>query len=186
MFVRLLTNRITVTIKTDIELINKMIMKNFKLLSALFIVILLIVSIFNSNAQELGKNIEQYEGRLGAAVIRVNILRIGDKANEEVLIKVTGADDPINGHIYKYKKEWQNSEKRFNLYKYVTTEIPGRERFSTLHSVNSYGSQEFRIYLLDDDMKAITIYPLEYQENLDPNFMYQQYLEQLEKRKKKS
>ena len=133
---------------------------------------------FNTSAQELGKYIEQYEGQIGAHTFTVKILRFGEKSNEEILLQVSGVDDPLDGKIYKYKKEWQSSEKRFNKYKYVTTQVPGKERFSTFHSDTSYGSQVFKIYLVDSPMDAIEIYPSSYQENLDPNFMYEQYIQQ--------
>lgn len=137
---------------------------------------------FNLHAQETGKYIEQYEGTVGARTFTVKVLRIGDKDNEEVLIQVVGVDDPLDGQIYKYRKEWQSSEKRNNRYLYVTNQIPGKERFATLHSDNNYGRQVFKVFLMDAPMEAIYIYPKAYQENLDPSFMYSQYLQQLEKR----
>lgn len=136
---------------------------------------------FNISAQETGKYIEQYEGTVGARTFSVKVLRIGDKENEEVLIQITGVDDPLDGRIYKYKKEWQSSDKRSNKYLYVTNQIPGKERFSTLHSDNNYGRQIFKVFLMDAPMEAIYIYPKAYQDNLDPNFMYGQYLQQQEK-----
>jgi hypothetical protein len=132
-------------------------------------------------AQELGKYIEQYEGRKGARTFRVKLLRIGEKENEEVLIQISGVDDPISGKIYKYKKEWQRSEKRFKNYQYVTTQIPDKERFATLHSNTQYGQQVLKVYLMDDPSEAISIYPTDYQKNLDPLFMYDQYKRQMEK-----
>jgi hypothetical protein len=132
--------------------------------------------------QETGKYIEQYEGTIGARTFTVKVLRIGEKENEEVLIQIIGVDDPLDGQIYKYKKEWQSSEKRNNRYIYVTKQIPGKERFAALHSDNNYGRQVFKVFLMDTPMEAIYIYPKAYQENLDPNFMYSQYLQQQEKR----
>lgn len=137
---------------------------------------------FTLHAQETGKYIEQYEGTLGARTFTVKVLRIGEKENEEVLIQIIGVDDPLDGHIYKYKKEWQSSERRNNRYLYVTNQIPGKERFATLHSDNNYGRQVFKVFLMDAPMEAIYIYPKAYQENLDPNFMYSQYLQQQEQR----
>lgn len=134
-----------------------------------------------ASGQKIGRYIEQYEGRQGARTFKIKILRIGEKANEEVLIQISGVDDPLDGQIYKYKKEWQSSEKRLNRYKYVTEQIPGKERFSTLHSENNYGQQVMKVYLIDSPMEATYIYPKEYQEDLDPNFMYGQYQQQQEK-----
>jgi hypothetical protein len=139
----------------------------------------MLLPLFNIQAQEIGKYVEQYEGRLGARTFKIKLLRIGEKSNEEVLIQVSGVDDPIDGYIYKYKKEWQRSETRLNKYKYATAQIPGKEKFSLFHSDNYYGSQIFKVYLIDNPMEAIDIHPMEYQENLDPNFMYEQYLQQL-------
>lgn len=139
----------------------------------------MLIPLFNIQAQEIGKYVEQYEGRLGARTFEIKLLRIGEKSNEDVLIQVSGVDDPIDRYIYKYKKEWQSSEKRLNKYKYATTQIPGKEKFSLFHSDNYYGSQIFKVYLIDNPMEAIEVYPKEYQENLDPNFMYEQYLQQL-------
>lgn len=136
---------------------------------------------FELYAQETGKYIEQYEGTVGARTFTVKVLRIGEKENEEVLIQIAGVDDPLDGRIYKYKKEWQNSQKRNNMYLYVTHQIPGKERFSTLHSDNNYGRQVLKVFLIDTPLEAIYIYPKAYQENLDPNFMYGQYLQQQEK-----
>lgn len=132
------------------------------------------------NAQELGMYIEQYEGQSGTRTFEVKLLRIGEKSNEEVLMKVSGVDDPLNGQIYKYKKEWQSSAKHLEQYIYVTTQVPGKERIATFHA----DKQSFKVYLLDEPMKAISIYPAQYQSNLDPNFMYEQYLQQQEKRAK--
>ncbi|WKK74458.2 hypothetical protein QYS49_22345 [Marivirga salinae] len=160
-------------------------MKNQMYLMLFFSV--LIGSLFHSveiKAQELGKYIEQYEGRKGARTFRVKLLRIGEKENEEVLIQISGVDDPISGKIYKYKKEWQRSEKRFKNYQYVTTQIPDKERFATLHSNTQYGSQVLKVYLIDNPSEAISIYPTEYQKNLDPLFMYDQYKRQMEEVKK--
>lgn len=154
-----------------------------KTLSKLPLLILTLCLLFGFNlyAQETGKYIEQYEGTVGARTFTVKVLRIGDKENEEVLIQISGVDDPLDGHIYKYKKEWQSNDKRSNKYLYVTNQIPGKERFATLHSDNNYGQQVFKVFLIDAPMDAIYIYPKEYQENLDPNFMYGRYLQQQEK-----
>ena len=159
-------------------------MKTIKRLS-LIISIFCFLPVVNGNAQEIGKYIEQFEGQFGARTFKIKVLRIGEKSNEEVLIQVSGVDDPIDGHIYKYKKEWQSSEKRFNKYKYATTQVPDKEKFSLLHSDDYYGSQIFKVYLLDTPMEAIEIYPMAYQEDLDPNFMYQQYLTQQKELNKK-
>lgn len=137
-----------------------------------------ILPVINGNAQEIGKYIEQFEGQFGTTTFKIKVLRIGEKSNEEVLIQVSGVDDPIDGKIYKYKKEWQSSEKRFKKYQYMTTQVPDKEKFSLLHSDSYYGSQIFKVYLLDMPMEAIEIYPMAYQEDLDPNFMYQQYITQ--------
>lgn len=157
--------------------------KTMKTLTKLPLLILMAycLSVLNLNAQEIGKYIEQYEGTVATRAFTVKVLRIGEKANEEVLIQVSGVDDPLDGQIYKYKKEWQSSDKRSNKYLYVTNQIPGKERFATLHSDNNYGQQVFKVFLIDAPMNAIYIYPKEYQENLDPNFMYGRYLQQQEK-----
>lgn len=146
----------------------------------------LIGSYFQSTeiqAQELGQYIEQYEGRKGARTFRIKLLRIGEKENEEMLIQISGVDDPLNGKIYKYKKEWQRSEKRFKNYQYVTNQIPEKDRYALFHSNTQYGSQVLKIYLMDDPSEAISIYPSEYQKNLDPLFMYDQYKRQMEEEK---
>jgi len=135
-------------------------------------------------AQELGKYIEQYEGKKGARTFRIKLLRIGKKENEEMLIQVSGVDDPLDGKIYKYKKEWQRSEKRFKDYHYVTSQIPEKERYALFHSNTQYGSQVLKVYLMDDPSGAISIYPSDYQRNLDPLFMYDQYKRQMEKQEK--
>ncbi|WP_375577964.1 hypothetical protein ABWH96_13020 [Marivirga tractuosa] len=132
-------------------------------------------------AQELGKYIEQYEGKKGARTFRIKLLRIGEKENEEMLIQISGVDDPLDGKIYKYKKEWQRSEKRFKDYQYVTTQIPGKDRYALFHSNTQYGNQVLKVYLMDDPSEPISIYPSDYQKNLDPLFMYDQYKRQMEK-----
>lgn len=147
----------------------------------LLILIAYFLPALNINAQEIGKYIEQYEGTSGTRTFTVKVLRIGEKANEEVLIQISGVDDPLDGHIYKYKKEWQSSDKRSNKYLYVTDQIPNKKRFATLHSDNNYGHQVFKVFLIDAPMDPIYIYPKEYQENLDPNFMHGRYLQQQEK-----
>lgn len=131
---------------------------------------------------ELGRYIDQYEGRAGARKLEVKVLRVGKKENEEVLIKVTGVDDPLDGQIFKYKKEWQSSDKHQNKYIYVTDQVPGKDRIATFHSDYSYGGQVLKVFLLDALYDPIYIYPKDYQENLDPNFMYAQYLEQQKER----
>lgn len=135
-----------------------------------------------ATAQELGPYIEQYEGQKGARTFKIKLLRIGPKSNEEVLIQISGVDDPLNGHIYRYKKEWLSSEKRLNRYMYVTTEIADKEKFATFHSDRQYGNQVFKVFLMDDPMEAIYVYPMNYQEDLDPQVMYSQYLQQKQQR----
>ena len=139
---------------------------------------LLILAPSNISAQEIGNYIEQYEGYVGTSVIKVNLLRIGKKSNNEVLIQVTGVDDPIDSLIFKYKREWKQGEKRLHAYEYVTTQIPGNTSFSVFHSDSYLGKQVFYILLTDDPGEAIEIYPTSHPEDLDPKVMYRQYLEQ--------
>jgi hypothetical protein len=68
------------------------------------------------SAQDIGAQIEIYYGQHASHDIRVKMLRIGSTENEEVLTQISGIDDPISNHIYKYKQEWQNSDKRLNCY----------------------------------------------------------------------
>ncbi len=135
----------------------------------------------NATAQEIGYYIEQYEGHFNGKIIKVKILRIGEKLNEEVLIQLSGVDDPVDSLIYKYKKLWKNSEKRFNEYAYVTRQIPGLEKFSLFHSESRSGTQVFTIYLTNRPDIPIEIYPTIQQEDLDPENMFDRYLEQLKK-----
>jgi len=136
------------------------------------------------HAQELGKYIEQYEGRKEARNFSIKLLRIGEKENEEMLIQISGVDDALDGKIYKYKKEWQRSEKRFKDYKYVTTQILEKENYALFHSNTQYGSQVLKVYLMDNPSRAISVYPSDYQRNLDPLFMYDQYKRQMEEQEK--
>ena len=139
---------------------------------------LLILAPSNISAQEIGNYVEQYEGHTGTKLIKVNLLRIGKKSNNEVLIRVTGVDDPIDSLIFKYKKKWKQLEKRLHSYEYVTTQIPGDTSFSVFHSDSYLGKQVFYILLPNDPDEAIEIYPTSHPEDLDPKVMYRQYLEQ--------
>lgn len=159
--------------------INKNRNKNYWILF-ICVSIIFLFSLPKGHAQELGKYIEQFEGKNGATPFKVKLLRIGSKDKEEVLIQFSGVDDPLNGKIYRYKKVWLNKEKRFNKYQYVTDQIPGKKEFASVFSDNEYGEQIFKVFLLDNPTKEITIHPKTYQENLDPNFMYEEYLRQRE------
>ena len=139
---------------------------------------LLIWPFSSLSAQEIGKYIEQYEGHIGTKPIKINLLRIGKKANNEVLIQVKGVDDPIDSLIFKYKREWKEGEKRLDAYEYVTNQIPGHNSFSVFHSDSYLGKQVFYIILTNDPGEAIEIYPTSRPEDLDPKLMYRQYLEQ--------
>ena len=131
-------------------------------------------------AQEIGPYIEQYESRYGTSAIKIKLLRIGNKTDEEVLIQVLGVEDPLNNLIYKYKKQWKDRDKRVNEYKYVTKQVPGKESFSVFHSESSLGRQVFKIFLSNEPKNAIEIYPASHPKDLDPREMYEQYLEQQE------
>ncbi len=131
-------------------------------------------------SQELGKYVEQYTGYHGSIPFTVKVLRIGEKANEEALIQISGVDDTLDGKIYKYKKEWQNSDTSLNKFIYVTNEIPGEVWYGILHSDSNWGNQTLTVYLYDTAETAIRIWPKETPVNLDPYFMYTNYRKQLE------
>lgn len=152
-------------------------MKQIQRIATTFIMVLLI-PLSQTSAQEIGDYIEQFEGRIGGHSFKIKLLRIGEKTDEEVLIQVSGVDDPVDGFIYKCKKEWKNREKSLNKYRYATTQIPGKEKFNLFHSDSFYGRQLFAIYLTNAPRKAIEVYPTTQQEDLDPLAMYRQYLDQ--------
>ena len=125
---------------------------------------------------ELGRYIEQYEGQVGSNPFTVKVLRIGKKIDEQFLIQISGVDDEMDGKIYKYKKEWQNSDKSLHKYIYVTNEIPGIERYGFFHSnSDGWGQKLITIYLYDNQEVPIQIFHKENPDNLDPNYMYSQY-----------
>ncbi len=82
--------------------------KSFFLLLILWVGLLPTMSF----AQELGSTIKIFYGTTDGQEVKVKILRLGEFSQEEFLIQVSGVDDPINNHIYKYKREWQTSDKK--------------------------------------------------------------------------
>ncbi|RAW02218.1 hypothetical protein [Pseudochryseolinea flava] len=135
-------------------------------------------------AQEVGTKIEIFYGNFEGKDVRVKILRVNEVEKEEFLIQVSGVDDPINNIIYKYKKEWQNADKRLNRYLYATRDIPGHAHYALFHSENT-NHQVYKVFLINMPMKPILVEPSGYDENLDPVFMYNQYIDQQQTLKEK-
>lgn len=135
------------------------------------------------SAQDIGQQIDIYYGHSENHDIRIKMLRIGEPEKEEVLIQISGIDDPISNHIFKYKKEWQNSDKRLNCYQYVTHDVPGHQRYAVFHSEHNGSGNIYKIFLVNMPMNPIYVEPAMYSENLDPVFMYNQYLYQLKNEK---
>ena len=69
----------------------------------------------------------------------VTMLRLG-KDDSTMLIKVDGIDNDFDGKIFKHTKICENTN--CTTYKYETKEIPGKERWWTVRSSNSYGSYD--------------------------------------------
>ncbi len=133
------------------------------------------------NRETLGRNVDQYEGLDGGQTFTVKILRIGEKANEEVLIEFIGVDDALDGKVYRCKKEWQNSDKSLQKFIYVTNELPDGERFGLFHSNSNWGDLSTNVFLYENPEVPIAVFPRRFPSNLDPNFMYNKYIKQNKK-----
>lgn len=134
-------------------------------------------------SQDLGMYVEQFEGKSESGTFLIELLRIGKEGSGEMLIRISGVDDPLNEQIYKYRKVWENNEERLKTYKYVTNEIPGTEIHTSFQSENEYGDQVFKLYLLNSPDEAIAVAPSTQPKNLNPDTIYAEYIEQKKKRK---
>lgn len=136
-------------------------------------------------SQELGMYVEQFEAKSDSGTFQIELLRIGRKGNGEMLIRISGVDDPLNEQIYKYRKVWENNEERLKTYKYVTVEIPDIDIHSTFQSENEYGDQVFKVYLLNSAHEAISVSPSSHPRNLNPSALYKEYIDQQNRRGEK-
>ncbi|PTB97398.1 hypothetical protein C9994_03155 [Marivirga lumbricoides] len=135
-------------------------------------------------AQKLGAYVEQFECKVGSRDLKVELLKIGEVDTEEMLIRISGVDDPLNEQIYRYKKVGKNTKERLKEYEYVTYQIPGNGKHTAFKSENEFDEQVFKVYLIAKPEESFQVYPAGSPVNLEPKVIYEEYLRQREMRKK--
>ena len=149
---------------------------------SLFTVSILGVYASEKKLPDFGKTFEFYTVKKPGGDFQVKLVRIGDKKNEEVLIKYSGIDDTLSGRTYKYKKQWLNSDKSLQKWRYCTKEIPEwkGKNWCPLHSNSQWGYASMKFFLYDDEKVGLPVVSESgYKPNLDPIFFYKQYQKQL-------
>lgn len=138
---------------------------------------MLCISMFASSAlyassPKMGKYPQVFQG--GDYI--VTMLRLGDTEDKTFLIKVDGIDNDFDGEIYKHITKCNN--KRCTSYKLETSEIPGKKRWWTIQSKNSWGNNDGLVLYPPGVDKKSFLYKTKRPEDFNSKNFYQTYLGQ--------
>jgi len=130
-----------------------------------------------ANYEEIGKYPKVFES--GDYII--TMLRLGKEEDKIVLIKVDGLDNQFDGQIFKHHTKCDNT--KCTVYKLETNEIPGKKRWWTIHSTESWGNYENLIFYPPGINKKSQLYKSQRPKQFDANKFYKEYLGQKALRK---
>jgi hypothetical protein len=106
----------------------------------------------------------------------VTMVKLGATDDKVFLVKVDGLDNDFDGQIFKHETKCNNT--RCTSYKLETKEIPGKKRWWTIQSTNSWGSYDGLILYPPGIDKKSDLFQVERPEKFDSKAFYQAYLGQ--------